>query len=328
MGERVGWGVLGCAGIARRSFLPALAQAEGKLVALASRDAAKAQAWATEFGAERSYGSYEELLADPAVEAVYVPLPNSEHAPWTIRAAGAGKHVFCEKPLATSAEEAQSMVDACKRAGVYLFEAFVYHCHPQTLDLKRRLLAGAIGEVRGAFVKFNFHLGNRQGNIRMRADLAGGALMDVGCYSLSYCRFAFGAEPLAISAEAVFDALSGVDISMTSSLLFSSGVASAMGSMDMQGGQEALIYGTKGCMRIATPFHPGRQAGVIVARHGRTEELQYGSELLPFHPAIKHFEDVVRQRVAPLVEPQESVANMRAVQAAAASMREQRRVEL
>lgn len=328
MSKPVGWGILGCAAIARRSFLPALAQAEGKLLAIASRDPAKAQAWATEFGAERSYGSYEALLADPAIEAVYIPLPNSEHAPWAIKAAEAGKHVFCEKPLATSTLEAQSVASACRRAGVFPFEAFVYQCHPQTLDLRKRLSDGQIGEVRGAWAQFNFYLRNRDDNIRMRADLDGGALMDVGCYSLSYCRFAFDAEPLAISAEAVIDPGSGVDISMTSTLRFPAGVASAMGSMDMQGGSGAVIYGTEGSMRIASPYHPAQDARVIITRGSRTEELQYGSDYMPFYAAIRHFQDVLRNRVEPLVTSEEAVANARAVEAAAQSMRRGQRVEL
>jgi predicted dehydrogenase len=323
------WGVLGCANIARRSFLPALAQAGGKLGAMSSRDLAKAQAWAAEFGAVKAYGSYTDLLADESIDAVYIPLPNTEHVPWAIKAAAAGKHVFCEKPFAPTAAEARQAVSACRKADVYLFEAFVYRCHPQSLTIARLIKEGKIGEVRSVSSYFHFNLRVRnQDNIRMRADLAGGALMDVGCYPLSYIRFIFGDMPIAVTAQAAVDASSGVDTNMVAALRFTNGMASASASMDALGGQGAVIFGSEGVMNIASPCHPAAVASVVISHGSNREESQFGSDRLPFSGAIMHFTDVVRGEVQPLVLPEEVIANATVVEAVAKAFRTGKEVEL
>ena len=183
--RKIRWGVLGTAGIAKGCTIPGMLLAENcELYAVAGRDPDKAEQFKTEFGFERSYGSYEELLADPAVEAVYIPLPNHLHYEWVIRAAEAGKHILCEKPMAPDAKQAEEMQEAAREHGVVLMEAFAYLHSPLITAIKAELERGAIGEVcylENAFVTSDYDLSN----IRMRRETLGGSVYDLGCYCLS-----------------------------------------------------------------------------------------------------------------------------------------------
>ena len=196
--QKIRWGIISTAGIAQSAFIPALRQTQrGELVAVASRDRAKADAFAEKHDIPVVYDDYASLLASDEIDAVYNPLPNSLHAEWTIAAAEAGKHVFCEKPLAITPEEARTMVEACKQAGVLFFEAFVFLYHPQSLRLREVLDSGRIGNL----IQVEAHIGanifgrpNIEQNIRLSKELVGGALMDMGCYPIT-----FRALPLARS---------------------------------------------------------------------------------------------------------------------------------
>src|SRR5690606_5282482 len=215
MTEPVRWGVIGCASIAMRKVLPAMKQASNcDILAIASRDPAKAAAAAAELDIERHYGSYESLLADPDVEAVYVPLPNHLHAEWTVKAAEAGKHVLCEKPLALTAAEATTMVDACERAGVSLMEAFMYRLHPQWVRARELVESGRIGELCAIEASFAYH-NTDPANIRNIAEMGGGALMDIGCYPVNVARMMFGGEPADVHAAIRRDPTFGTDILTT-----------------------------------------------------------------------------------------------------------------
>ena len=189
------WGLLGTARINRMVIPPLRASAGNRLVAVASRDLARARGYAQEWGIERAHGAYEALLADPGIDAVYIPLPNHLHAEWTIPAARAGKHVLCEKPLALTVAEVDAMGAAAREGGVVLAEAFMYRHHPQTLKVKELVDAGAIGPVRFVRGTFSFPL-TRPGDVRLQPEWGGGCLWDVGCYPLSFTRFVLGREPL------------------------------------------------------------------------------------------------------------------------------------
>jgi D-xylose 1-dehydrogenase (NADP+, D-xylono-1,5-lactone-forming) len=215
-------GVLGAAKIAR-AFCDGVRPSHKVVVtSVASRDAAKGRAFALETGIPRSHATYEALLADPAIDAIYNPLPNNLHAQWSIRAAEAGKHVLCEKPLATSAADARAMFDAARRHGVYLVEAYPYRAQAQTLKMRELLDARAIGRLQLVQAAFGFPMSDAA-NIRMDPALAGGALMDAGCYPVSLVRTIAGERPSRIHAMAKW-APSGVDLTMLGTMEFPSGL--------------------------------------------------------------------------------------------------------
>jgi predicted dehydrogenase len=246
-------GILGCAGIAH-PFARDLALSHLATVsAVASRDASKAASFAATHRIARHHGNYEALLNDAQVDAVYIPLPNSLHAEWAIKAAQAGKHVLCEKPLALGRSEAQAMFNAAQQHGVMLLEAFPYYFQPQTGDMLALLQSGAIGEVQSAHASFGFMLkapvANAPLNIRLNPDLGGGALLDVGCYALSLIRLVMGEAPAQVQAHASFTA-SGVDISLMATLLFADGRRAQLScAMNAANHRHASIVGTCGTLQ-------------------------------------------------------------------------------
>ncbi len=229
MTRKVRWGILSTANIGLTRVVPAMQQAENcDVVAVASRSLDKAQQFAQQLNIPRAYGSYEELLADPDIDAIYNPLPNSEHALWSLRAAEAGKPMLCEKPLASNAAEAQGMVDTFKAKNILFAEAFMYRFHPQTQHVMTLLKDGAIGRLTAMYAVFTFPISSED-NIRLSAPLAGGALMDVGCYCVNVMRLMAGEEPDRVSAVAQFGERSGVDETLAGVLGFPSG---AVGHFD------------------------------------------------------------------------------------------------
>ncbi len=326
MADVVRWGILGAANIASWQFVPAVrASRRGVLAAVAARDGARAAAFAAANGVARAVVGYEALLALPEIDAVYIGLPNSLHAPWTIAAARAGKHVLCEKPWASNAAEALSSVEACERAGVVHFEAFVYRCHPQTLRVRDWLAEGAVGTVRTVHATFHFRMPpeRRRVDIRMRADLAGGALMDVGCYPVSWLRFVFGEEPVAATASAVWEA--GVDSQLVGMLHFSGGRAGTLsGSFDSPGSLETRVVGTDGQIVVTQPYHPRAPgATVTLRREGRPAETHEDArDEPPFLAAVEHFHDRILDGAPPLHPGRDALGNMAAIDALLASARE------
>ena len=215
-------GILGAAKIARQFCDGVRGSRKVTVIAVASRDLARAKAFASDMGIPKIHASYESLLADPAIDAVYNPLPNNLHAHWSIRAADAGKHVLCEKPLATTAADARGMFDAARRNGVRLVEAYPYRSQPQTIKMMELLAAKAVGRLQVVHASFGFPLSDTA-NIRMDPALAGGALMDAGCYPISLVRGIAGERPTRVHAMARW-AGSGVDLSLVASLEFPSGL--------------------------------------------------------------------------------------------------------
>ena len=263
---KIRWGVLGAARIATEKVIPAMQRGQwSEVTAIASRDPAKAQRAAATLGIPKAYGSYDELLADPDVDAIYNPLPNDLHVPWTVKAAERGKHVLCEKPIAMHAVEARQLLEARDRTGVKIQEAFMVRTHPQWLRVRELLEAGAIGEPRavlGAFAYFN----RDPNNIRNIPTAGGGALMDIGCYLINTSRFIFGREPERVLGLVQRDPDMKTDRMTTMLLDFGDGHAAGTCSTQMVFYQRMQILGTTGRIELPIPFNapPDRPCRIVL----------------------------------------------------------------
>ena len=266
MHEKVRWGVLGVAKFATTKMIPAMRACEhAEIVGIASRDAARARRAADEFGIRKSYGSYEEMLADPEIEAVYNPLPNHLHVPWSIRAAEAGKHVLCEKPVSLDAAECRRLIEARDRTGVKIGEAFMVRTHPQWLRAREIARSGEIGDLRAVMAAFSFF--NRDPkNIRNVPEWGGGALMDIGCYAIQTSRFLFGQEPTRVMGLLDRDPEMGIDRMSSGLLDFPSGQAVFTCSMQFVPYQKVQVFGSKGRIELQIPFNapPDRPSRIVI----------------------------------------------------------------
>jgi predicted dehydrogenase len=270
MSAKIRWGVLGAAKIAVTKVIPAMQLGEfSEVVAIASRDASKARETADKLGIAKAYGSYEELLGDPGVDAVYNPLPNHLHVPWSIRAAEAGKHCLCEKPVALNVAELKTLIAVQERTKVVIGEAFMVRSHPQWLRSRELVRSGSLGEVHaitGVFSYFN----RDPNNVRNNASWGGGALMDIGCYPIQISRFILSEEPLRVSGFIGRDPEFGID-RLTSGLLeFKSAHAVFTCSTQMIARQKIEILGEKGRIEIEIPFNaqPERPTRIYIDHTG------------------------------------------------------------
>ena len=254
--KKMQWGVLSTAAIGVKKVLPAMQKGAWSTVsAIASRELSKAQEAARTLGIARAYGSYEELLADPQIEAIYNPLPNQLHVPWTIKAAEAGKHVLCEKPLSLTVAEAKTLLAVQQRTGVTIGEAFMVRTHPQWLRARELITGGHIGELRAIHGFFSYFNTN-PANIRNIPEYGGGALMDIGCYPINTARFLFDAEPLRVSGLIEKDPKFQVDRLTSAMLQFpGGGQASFTCSMQLVPYQRMQLLGSKGRIEIEIPFN-------------------------------------------------------------------------
>ncbi len=275
---KVRWGVLSTANIGLKKVLPAMrAGAYCEIAAIASRDEGAARAAAAEVGIPTAYGSYEALLADPTITAIYNPLPNHLHVPWTIKALEAGKHVLCEKPIALSAAEAQELVDAAARyPELKVMEAFMYRHHPQWIRAKAIVDAGGVGELKTINSFFSYY-NDDAGNIRNRADIGGGGLMDIGCYNISLSRFIFGAEPTRVLGIIERDPTFGTDRLASGILDFGTGTATFTCSTQLAPHQRANIYGVTGRVEVEIPVNapPDAPTRIWHQHDGTVEELAF-----------------------------------------------------
>ena len=319
--RRVRWGVLSTASIATHKVIPGLHKtANGEVLAIASRDEGRARDAATAMGIPRAYGSYEALLADPDVDAVYVPLPNHLHAPWTIAAARAGKHVLCEKPLAMTAEVAQEMVAVAAAAGVLLMEAFMYRLHPSWVAAREIVASGRIGRLRAVDSWFSY-FNDDPANIRNIREAGGGALFDIGCYSVNLSRMLFGGEPDRVSAVVVRDPASGVDVLTSGILGFGDGTATFTCSTRTESDQRVDIYGADGRVSIEIPFNipPDRPTRISVIAGG-DPPVAPAAEVLTFETADPYTVEAERFAAAILggtpvpTPPDDAVANLRVIE--------------
>ena len=256
MSKRVRWGILSTAKIGTVQVIPAMQQgAFCEIVALASRNREQAETVASELGIPRAYGSYEELLADPEIDAIYNPLPNHLHVPWSIKAIEAGKHVLCEKPIGLSSAEGQQLLDcATAHPEIKVMEAFMYRHHPQWQLTKKLIQEGAIGDLR-TIQSFFSYFNDDPGNIRNQRDIGGGGLMDIGCYPISLSRFIFAAEPQRVSGIVEFDEHLGTDRLASATLDFGRGTATFTCSTQLNPYQRVHIHGTTGRIEIEIPFN-------------------------------------------------------------------------
>ena len=318
----VRWGILGAANIGVRKVIPAMQRGtRSRVVAIASRTLGKAQAAAKELGIPRAYGSYEELLADPEIEAVYNPLPNHLHVPWTIRAAEAGKHVLCEKPIALSADEARTLLDVRARTGVQIGEAFMVRNHPQWLAARELVASGRIGDLR--VVAGHFAYFKRDPNdVRSILEWGGGGLMDVGCYPITMTRWLFGEEPDSVIGIVDRDPELRVDRVVSALMRFpSGGQATFTCAMQLVHYQRMQLHGTRGRIEVQIPFNaPNDRSCRIFVDDGR-ELGDRSAEAIDF-PVVDqytlqgdNFSAAIRGEGVVPVGVEDAVANMAAIDA-------------
>ena len=314
-------GVLSTADIGLKKVVPAMLRAERvAVVAIASRDLARAREAADRLGIERAHGSYEALLADPEVDAVYIPLPNHLHAEWAIAATRAGKHVLCEKPLAMTSAEAERIVAAADAAGVVLMEAFMYRLHPSWQAVIDLVASGRIGRLTAVQSWFSYY-NDDPSNIRNIAAVGGGALYDIGCYTINLSRTLFGGEPERVVASIVRDPASGTDVLTSAILDFPGGLASFTVSTRVETDQRVHVYGTTGRISIGIPFNipPDRPTEVFVTAGG-DPPVAPATEVLTFPTADPYTVETERFAAAvldgtPLPHPPvDAVANLRVIE--------------
>ncbi len=328
MSKKLRWGVLGCAGIAKRSVIPGIQGSQtGEVAAIASRDVAKAQETAEQLNIPVAYGSYEELLNDTSIDAVYIPLPNHLHMEWTLRAAEAGKHVLCEKPIALNASEAARMVEACASAGVHLAEAFMYRHHPRYEVIKNIIASGEIGEVRGLHGTFTFNNAGDSNNVRYRKEWGGGSIYDVGCYPISAARLLLGEEPEAVSVHGLLSPEhDGVDMMASGMLEFSGGVALTFDCGMWADFRNTLeVLGTEGRIEVPTAFIQSPNFFVIT-KEGKREVEQ--PALNAYSLQADDFAAAVWKEREPRFDPSDAIANMKVIDACLTSIHERKRVEI
>jgi predicted dehydrogenase len=320
-GNKVKWGVLGVAGIAVRKVIPAMQKsAWSEVTAIASRDLGKARDAAAKLGIAKAYGSYEALLADPEIEAVYNPLPNQLHVPWSIKAAEAGKHVLCEKPISLTVAEAKTLLAARDRCGVKIGEAFMVKTHPQWLRTQELIRKGVIGELRailGAFSYFN----RDPNNVRNMPEWGGGGLLDIGCYPITTSRFLFGEEPSRVIGLMERDPELRIDRLTSAMLDFPSGQSVFTCSTQLVPYQRMQFFGTKGRIEIKIPFNaPNDRPCEILVDDGRDV---FGGGITPqLIPACDQytvqgdaFSRVIRQGGQVPVPLEDAIGNMAAIEA-------------
>lgn len=276
--KKVRWGVIGAAKIALQKVIPAMqASRYCEVVAIGSRSLEKAQRAAAQLGIPLSFGSYEELLARDDIDAVYIPLPNHLHVPWSIRALRAGKHVLCEKPIALSAAEAKELlIEAQQHPLLKIMEAFMYRFHPQWQRAKQLVESGEIGELRTIHSFFSYYNVDPT-NVRNQAEIGGGGLMDIGCYSISLSRFLFAAEPQRVCGLMEFDPQFQVDRLTSAILEFSQGIASFTCATQLTPYQRVNIFGTKGRIEIEIPFNapPDRPCKIWLQMGNELKEILF-----------------------------------------------------
>jgi D-xylose 1-dehydrogenase (NADP+, D-xylono-1,5-lactone-forming) len=304
------WGIISTANITRKLLDSGHDQ---EFVAVGSRDLARASAFASEHGLARAHGSYEELLADPEVDAIYNPLPNALHVEWSIKALEAGKHVLCEKPMSRHPEDVERAFDVAEREGRVLEEAFMWRHHPQLARARELIAAGDVGELRVIRAAFAFNAGNPD-DIRLQADLEGGGLMDVGCYCVSGCRALAGAEPVRGYAEYVPGGNGGVDVALSATLRFPGDVLAHFDcGLSYVGGGQLEAVGSQGSVFLADPWH-GREAILELRRAGGIERIEVGPAN-SYALELADFEAAVRGQRPPLLSRADAVAQARAIQA-------------
>jgi xylose dehydrogenase (NAD/NADP) len=312
------WGVLSTSRHAANTWIPALKKSQqGALSAVASRDMKRARQYAGEHGFEKAYDSYEDLLADPTIDAVYIPLPNNLHKEWVLRATEAGKHVLCEKPLGLDAAEAEEMVDAAHSAGVNLAEAFQWRHHPQGQKVREIVRSGSLGDLRLIDAGFSFML-TRPNDIRWKPEVGGGSLYDVGCYPVALARYIAGREPLSVTAHAHWGD-TGIDDRLVATLEFSDGLLAHINcgfTLPLRRYYE--VVGTLGSLAVNHAYNPQEDAPSEVRRYGEDREWIETIQLRKLNSytlMIDDFNAAIVEGRAPLFPGEDAIGNMRVIDA-------------
>ena len=315
----VRWGVLSVANIAVKRVIPALMASESEqLVAVASRNPQRAHALYMHLPAVRIYESYESLIADPEIDAIYNPLPNSLHAEWTIKALQAGKHVLCEKPLAVTAEQGALMIEAARENGKLLMEAFMYRFHPQVVWALEQIHTGRLGEIRlvRALFTFNIFAPPRPHDIRLQPGLAGGSLMDIGCYAINFCRAIYGHPPIAVAARVYAHEAGAVEHATSAVLDFGDGRFGQIdASFALPFRQVAEVIGEQGALTLTAPFNTGlHETEVVLALEGQTIHQKI-SAADAYRLEVEHFSSCVRSGIQPALNLEETLENLATLEA-------------
>ncbi|HEY0725373.1 MAG TPA: Gfo/Idh/MocA family oxidoreductase, partial [Pyrinomonadaceae bacterium] len=317
---KVRWGILGAAKIALTKVIPAMQRSPWcEIAAIASRDLAKAQAAAAELNIPKAYGSYDELIADSSIEAIYNPLPNHLHVSWTAKAAEAGKHVLCEKPIALNAAEARTLIDVRNRTGVRIQEAFMVRTHPQWLETRRLIHSGRIGALRSITCFFSY-FNPDPNNIRNQPEIGGGALMDIGCYPITISRFMFETEPRGVLGFIERDA-TGTDTLTSAVLDFPNGRSTFTCSTRLAPYQRMIFVGTEGRIEVLIPFNaPNDQPTRIILDDGN-DLTGESAETIEFPTCDQYeiqgslFSEAIRENRAQPIPLEDAINNMAVIDA-------------
>jgi predicted dehydrogenase len=306
LNRQVKWGVLGCAGTARKRFIPALVRSgRSALAGIASRDVSKAQAFQSEFGFARAFASYDDLLAAPDIDAVYVPLPIALHREWVIKCLEAGKHVLCEKPLVPDTDSlARILAASCKYPALHVADGFMYRHHPRWAAARKLLVDGAIGQPTSLALEFCFR-NTDPANIRNQRAAGGGALNDAGCYLISASRYLLGAEPGRVVSTSRSDGADGADATTTAMLDFQDCTATLIASLRSQRTQSVKVHGTHGTLEMDTAFDIGHQVASTIRIITDT-----GQQVIDF-PPHDQFRSQIDAFCAAISEPRVSSLDLR-----------------
>lgn len=315
--KNIRWGVLSTANIAQKQLIPAIGRANNaELKAISSRGS-QVHAVASKLGVSKAYESYEELLHDPEIDAVYIPLPNHLHKEWVFKASKQGKHILCEKPVALTAGEAEEMVEICRENNVKFMEAFMYQLHPQHKRVKEIIYSGEIGAIKLIKSSHSFYLQSRVDKFRMDKAMGGGSLYDVGCYSIHAIRYLLDSEPVSVQCFAELDPQTGVDMSTFGYLNMDGGVRAMFDcSFDMTGRNEYEIIGTKGTIKVPFAFRPDNNGGVgkVITQVADIirEENVYGDL---YRLEVEHFSNVIQTNSDPEITGISTIKNMQVIEA-------------
>jgi D-xylose 1-dehydrogenase (NADP+, D-xylono-1,5-lactone-forming) len=311
LNEPLRLGIMGAARIALGGIIPAANRTEKvEVAAIATRGGKKAREVRQLAPEADLFEDYDSLLANPDVEAVYIPLPNSMHVEWTLEAIEVGKHVLCEKPFALEAAEAERAIEAAQKSGLALMEGFMFRLHPQTFRLRELLLTSAVGEVRQVVAEFGHRLDDPE-DVRGIGSLGGGSLGDVGCYCVSALRLAFGTEPRRAAAFARFD--EGADRELAGVLEFDSGTGLLSSSISSARRERLEIVGTEGTISLDAPFRADKAGGTIEITRGGETSTETFEAAAPYRAELEEFASAIREGREPAVGPREILGNARAI---------------
>lgn len=310
------WGVLGTAEIAVEQTIPALQQAKNaEVIAIASLSG-KEKAVAKDFAIPKTYETYEALLADPEIDAVYVPLPNHLHATWVKEVAKAGKHVLCEKPAALTERETIEMIDHCDRYGVQFMEAFMHQFHPQHERVKELIASGVIGEVEMIHTSFSFQLKKLSENFRLDCKRGGGSIYDIGCYCIHLIRSLSNSEPVETNIIANIASPYNVDISAAAILRMENGVIGTFNcSMDLPERHDYEVIGTDGTITVKKAYIPQKDGHGIIEVKKETGEIKIEEHIgFNYVLGVEHFSECILKNKLPLYNAKDTIKNMRVLE--------------